>query len=306
MVQPFFNTLKRRSKKLNKNFSLNKTVEIIINVALILLGNTILAFGAAAFVIPNNLVSGGSTGLSLFANHAFGIDITLFISIFNPAMFILGFIMLGKKFALTTLISSFYYPFILGVFRSFPALTTLSDDKLLSCIYAGLLLGVGVGLVLRMGASTGGMDIPPLVLNKKLGFSLSVTIYAFDTLILLSQIPFSSSQEVLYGIIVVLLTSLTINQILLIGQKQTQVMVISEKHEEINELIHTQIDRGSTLLRSISGYKKEEQQIVFTVISHRELLQLKNLVMSIDPKAFMIISQVNEVKGRGFTLDKHD
>lgn len=291
---------------MNKNISVKKILEAGFNIFIILLGNTVLAFAVAAFVIPNNLISGGSTGLALLVNHAFGMDITLFVSIFNPAMFILGFILLGKKFALTTLISSFYYPFILGVFRSIPSLTSLSDDKLLSCIYAGLLLGVGVGLVLRMGASTGGMDIPPLILNRKFGLSLSVMVYAFDTVILLSQIPFSSSQEVLYGIIVVLLTSLSINQILLIGQKQTQVMIISEKHEEINELIHTKIDRGSTLLRSISGYKKEDQQIVFTVISHRELLQLKNLVMAADPKAFIIISQVNEVKGRGFTLDKHD
>lgn len=131
-------------------------------------------------------------------------------------------------------------------------------------------------------------------------------MYAFDTVILLAQIPFSSSQEVLYGIIVVLLTSLTINQILLLGTKQTQVMIISEKHDEINALIHSQIDRGSTLIRSISGYKKDEQRIVLTVISHRELLQLKNTVMSVDPKAFIIISQVNEVRGRGFTLDKHE
>lgn len=285
---------------------MNSKLQELKKLAVILTGNTVLAFGVAAFVIPNGLISGGSTGLALFFSHQFHVPVTLFVSCLNGLTFLLGAIFLGKKFAVTTLVSTFYYPIALGFFQGLDVIQNLTDDLLLASVYAGLLLGCGVGIVLKMGASTGGMDIPPLIISSRTGVAVSKLMYLFDTSILLLQVTYSDSERILYGILVVMITSLMINQVLVMGKTQTKVEIISDKYEEINQQIQTRIDRGSTLVETVTGHYQKSQRMVMTVISHRELPRLNRLVLDIDPKAFMVISQVNEVKGRGFSLDKRE
>lgn len=277
---------------------------ILKNVALILFGNTIYALAVTMFILPNGLITGGSTGLALLANHGFDISITFFVSVFNVVMFILGAVVLGRKFAVTTLISTFYYPFILGVFQRLDVLKDMTSDHLLAAIYAGIMIGFSIGIVIKAGASTGGMDIPPLVFNKKFGLSVSLVMYGFDFTILLSQIFFANKEQVLYGILMVIIYTVVLDKVLLLGQSRTQVKIISEKYEEINQAIIHRMDRGSTLVEAETGYLRTESMVVLTVVSNRELPKLNNLVLSIDPKAFMVINRVNEVKGRGFTIEK--
>ncbi len=277
---------------------------LLKNIALILLGNTIYALAVTMFILPNGLITGGSTGLALLANHGFDISITLFVSVFNIFMFILGAVVLGRKFAITTLISTFYYPFILEVFQKLDVLKDMTSDHLLAAIYAGIMIGFSIGIVIKAGASTGGMDIPPLVLNKKLGLSVSLVMYGFDFAILMSQMFFANKEQVLYGILMVIIYTVVLDKVLLLGQSRTQVKIISEKYEEINHAIIHRMDRGSTLVEAETGYLRTESMVVLTVVSNRELPKLNNLVLSIDPKAFMVINRVNEVKGRGFTIEK--
>jgi uncharacterized membrane-anchored protein YitT (DUF2179 family) len=277
---------------------------ILKNILLILIGNTIYALAVTMFILPNGLITGGTTGLALLFYHQMNIPIAIFVSAFNISMFILGGIILGKAFAFTTLISTFYYPFILSIFQKISLLQNMTSDYLLSTIYAGIMIGFSIGIVIKAGASTGGMDIPPLVLNKKLGFSVSVVMYGLDFTILLSQILFANKEQVLYGILLVFIYTIVLDKVLLFGQSRTQVKVISEKYEEINEMIIKRLDRGSTLIHAETGYCHNNNLVVLTVISNRELPKLNDLVLSIDPKAFMIINRVNEVKGRGFTMEK--
>jgi uncharacterized membrane-anchored protein YitT (DUF2179 family) len=281
-----------------------KQIQLLKKVALVLAGNTIYALAVTSFILPSGLITGGSTGLALLFFHQFGIPITVFIAVFNIAMFILGAAVLGKAFLFTTLISTFYYPLILGILQKLPQLKDLTSDRLLSALYAGIMIGVAIGIVIRAGASTGGMDIPPLVLNKKLGISISATMYGFDFTILLLQMFFANKEQVLYGILLVLTYTVVLDKVLLVGQSRTQVKIISEKYPEINSMIIKNLDRGSTLIHAETGYLGNESQVVLTVISNRELSKLNELVLSIDPKAFIIINRVNGVKGRGFTLDK--
>lgn len=280
------------------------TVSNFKNVCLVLLGNTIYALGITMFILPNGMITGGSTGLALTFHHYFQIPISLFVFCFNFIMFILGALVLGKRFALTTLISTFYYPIILGLFQKFPSLGTITDDKMLSTICGGIMIGAAIGLVIRAGASTGGMDIPPLVLNKKLGLPISVLLYAFDCTILILQITFSNAEQTIYGIVLVLIYSVILDKFLMMGVSQTQVKIISEKYDLINLAIQKQLDRGTTFLEAKTGYLNIDQPIILTVISNRELVRLNKLVMDADPKAFIIISHVNEVKGRGFSAQK--
>ena len=276
----------------------------LLHLALILLGNAIYALAVTMFILPAGLITGGTTGLALFFFHQFGLPVTVFVSVFNVAAFLLGLWILGKKFALTTLVSTFFYPFILGVFQKIPALTQMTDDRLLCAVYAGLMIGLSIGIVIRAGASTGGMDIPPLVLNKKLGLSVSATMYVFDFTILLLQILFSDKEQVLYGILLVMIYTLVLDKVLLMGQSRTQEKIISQKYEQINEQIIRRLDRGSTLIQAQTGYCRAELPMILSVISNRELPRLTRLVNEIDPAAFLVVSAVKEVRGRGFSLSK--
>ena len=286
----------------------NKTTKKVANAAwkllLVLAGNTLYSLGVALFVLPTGLITGGTTGLGLVAQNYLHIPLSAFVAVFNLAMFLLGLAVLGKVFALTTVISSFYYPFILAVFQGGIGDVHLTDDPLLATILAGVMIGAGMGIVIRAGASTGGMDIPPLVLQKKLKIPVSLSLYAFDCCILLLQALFSNVEQVLYGLVMVLLYTLTLNKALMLGTGQMQLKVVSKQYQAISQAIQKQMDRGTTLFHSQGGYDKKEGSTVLTVVDRRELSKLTELVTSIDPNAFMVVSQVNEVRGRGFTLPK--
>lgn len=274
------------------------------NLVLIFAGNTLYALGVVMFILPGGMITGGTTGIALTVNHYFHVPISVFVFCFNLIMFIIGAVVLGKKFALTTLISTFYYPFILGVLENVPALGNFTNDVALSTIFGGLMIGSAIGIVIRAGASTGGMDIPPLVLNKKFGIPVSVLLYIFDSSILLMQMLFSNKDQILYGILLVMIYTVVLDKVLLLGTTQTQVKVVSKKYAEINQAIISELDRGSTLIYGETGYLHQEQPLVLSVVSNRELTRLNQIVMGIDPSAFMIISKVNEVKGRGFSSQK--
>lgn len=270
----------------------------------IIIGNTVYSLGIVMFVLPSKLITGGTTGLALTAEHFLHIPVPVFVFFTNLCMFLLGAAVLGIPFALTTLVSSFYYPVILGILQKIPALSQVTDEPVLSTVFGGLMIGFGIGIVIRAGASTGGMDIPPLILKKKFGLPVSVMLYVFDVTILILQMLFSDKEQILYGILLVIIYTAVLDKVLLIGTSQTQVKIISRKYMEINEKIIHELDRGSTLIHATTGYMKKEQPIVLAVISNRELGALNRLVMDTDPQAFMIVGNVNEVKGRGFTQEK--
>ena len=277
----------------------------IKKIIMILLGNLLYSFAIAFFILPSGLITGGTTGIALFVNYLTGLDISLFVLIFNIVMFIAGLIILGKTFALSTVLSSIAYPFMLSFAQWLNRLTgDLTHDLILCTIFGGLLIGIGIGIVIRAGASTGGMDIPPLVLNKKFGINVSVSLYAFDFTILILQMFFSGREQILYGILLVCIYTFALEKVLIMGKSKTQVEIISEKYKEINDLIITRFDRGTTIYQANGGFTGNEAHAVLTVINKRELFAIQEAVMKLDPAAFIIISQVNEVKGRGFTLQK--
>ena len=277
----------------------------IRKIGTILLGNLMYAFAVAYFVLPVGLITGGTTGIALTVNHYFGMDISLFVTIFNGVMFLTGLLVLGKKFAATTLISSFVYPFFLKIVQTMVEITgVLSQDSLLCTIFAGLLIGAGIGIVIREGASTGGMDIPPLVINKKTGLPVGAILNVCDILILVLQMTFSNREQVLYGILMVCIYTYVLDKILIRGNSKIQIKIISKKYEQINEAIATQVDRGTTLFEVEGGYTRDEMYAILTVVDQRQLFLVNELVQEIDPDAFIIIGQVKEVRGRGFTKSK--
>ena len=286
---------------MNDDLRMNWSVR---SIAAIFLGNVLYALTVKVFLLPANLVSGGATGIALAANHLTGVSVSGFMFLVNMSMLILGLIVLGKAFVATTLASTFLIPAALEVFDRLLGDFVLTDDILLCTLFAGLGVGVSLGIVIRTGASTGGMDIPPLILYKCFRVPVSVSLYAFDVCILLLQAPFQEAENILYGIVFVLLSAIALDKTMMIGTTQTEVKIISGKSEEIREAILKQLDRGVTLLNAEGGYLHDKSQMIFSVISNRELFKLEKIVHGIDPASFMVVTRVSEVKGRGFSMDK--
>ena len=271
----------------------------ISTVATVIFGNVFYALVVKLFLLPGNLMTGGTTGIGLVVNHFTGLSISGFVLVFNIIMLLVGVAFLGKKFALTTVISSFTYPIALEAANRIFGNYVITENAMLNTIFAGL------GVVIRTGASTGGMDIPPLVLHKYFRIPVSVSLNAFDMLILVMQVIYNPPERVLYGILLVLVYTTVLDKVLMMGSTKTEVKIISSQVEEIRQAILAQVDRGVTMLYGEGGYRQERTQIVLSIVSNRELPQVEKLIRQIDPEAFMIVSRVTEVRGRGFSLSKH-
>lgn len=275
-----------------------------MSLLLVIGGNMLYALAVKLFLLPSGLVTGGTTGIALVMNHVFGIPVSMFVLGFNVAMLVIGYLILGRQFAVTTVVSTFVYPLSLELFDRGLGEVVLTQDVLLCTVFSGLGIGVALGVVIRAGASTGGMDIPPLVLNHFFKIPVSVSMYVFDICILLAQAVFNLPETVLYGIILILIYTLVLDKLMLMGTTRTEIKVVSQKAQEIREAILKQMDRGVTMLYGEGGYLHQQGQIILSVVSNRELPRVEKLIHGIDPESFMVVSRVSEVRGRGFSMSK--
>ena len=278
--------------------------KLIKQVCIIIVGLTIYAFGLAVFVLPTDMIAAGTTGMALLAQRLWGIPISTFVAVFNVLMFGLGFLELGKTFALTTLVATFYYPVILDVAIAVVGDMVITQDPMLCAIFSGIIIGFSLGIVIKAGASTGGMDIPPLVLKKRFSIPVSASMYFFDAVILIGQMPFGDKERILYALIMVMVYTMVLDKVLMMGSKQIQVKIFSERYEEISKAIQEKMDRGTTLLNMEGGHSRQKSMAILSIVSGRELSKINEIVMEIDENAFMIVNQVGEVRGRGFTMTK--
>lgn len=279
-------------------------IHSLMTVAAVVGGNVLYALTVKLFLLPSGLVTGGTTGIALAVNHVTGLPVSSFVLVFNVAMLIVGYLILGRQFAMTTVASTFIYPIALGVFDRLLGDVVLTQDILLCTVFTGLGIGVSLGVVIRAGASTGGMDIPPLVLQHCFRLPVSVTMYVFDFLILLMQAVFRPTEMVLYGIILVLIYTIVLDKLMIMGTAKTEIKVVSRHYKEIRDAILQQVDRGVTMLDSEGGYMHETQQVVLSVVSNREVPKVEKIIRAIDPESFLVISRVSEVRGRGFSMSK--
>lgn len=276
----------------------------IINFLYIFIGLTCMSFALSTLLFENNIIAGGVSGIGVVMNHYFGLNISLVVGALNISLFFLGLIILGKEFAMTTLVSTFVFPLLLEFFESQSLFHGYLQDPLLASVIAGCLIGVGIGLVLRCNASTGGIDILAIVLNKKFNFPVHIVLNGMDLIILLLQFTYNDSTHVIYGIVTVIVTSFMLNKTLTMGTSLIQLMVISDQYNRIKEMILHDHDAGVTLLTSEKGYSQESSKIVLSVIPYRKLPLIKEKIHLIDPQAFVIVSEIKDVGGRGFTFEK--
>ena len=278
--------------------------QIAFNSLSIILGNALYALTVVLFLVPSGLITGGATGIALGVNRALGLPVSGVLFVINITMLVLGWIVLGRRFAVTTIASTVLSPMFLALWERVFHGFVLTDDIVLNTIFAGFGVGISLGITIRAGASTGGMDIPPLVLNKYFHIPVSASMLVFDLLILCLQAAFSPLQQCLYGIVLVIVYTIVLDKVLIFGTTSTEVKIISKYSDEIREAILSQLDRGVTVLHGEGGFRHDPEQVLLSIISNRQLPKLEKLAHAIDPACFMIVSHVTEVSGRGFSLEK--
>ncbi len=262
---------------------------------------SLYVFSWTAFLIPNEITAGGVTGISSILNYAFGIPISLSYLVINAVLLTAGTIIMGKGFGFKTifcvLVSTLY-------FEIFPAIPWVSniDDNLINSIIGGAMSAAGIALVFTQGGSTGGIDIIALVINKYREVSPGKVFMISDFLIISSilLLPDKSLQDLVYGYVVTVAFSYTVDQILTGNKQSVQMLIITNKYEEIADKLCYELDKGVTAINSIGWYKKSSSMIIMVVTQKSNMYEVMGAVKEVDPHAFLTVSTVMGVYGEGF------
>ena len=269
------------------------------------LGNLAIAIGVSFINMPSNILSGGVAGIAVALEPVFHIEPRLVINGLTIGLYILGAVLLGKQFALKTFVSTIVYPLFITVLGIWFADVRITSNTLLASIYGGIFVGAGIGLVYRVGGSTGGMDIPPLIINKYTHIPLSSLVMMIDGLtVLLGAIVYGIEASMI-GLVSVWVCGQVIKKLFTLGAREANnVLVFSAKHDEVIQQIYQQIDRGVTNLHATGAYTQQEKPVIMVVLYKKQFIELNRVIAAVDPEAFVIVSDVNEVQGRGFTYSK--
>lgn len=275
----------------------------LINLLLILFGNACIAFAVNTLILEHGIICGGVSGIGSAAEHYFGIPVSLVVGILNIVLFFLGLKAFGKEFAMSIIISTFAFPAFLEIFDRSPFHGYL-NDSLLAMVIGGCLVGLGIGVVIKANASTGGVDILAQYIHKKFEIPVYLVLNVIDVLILAFQITYSDTTNVIYGIIMTFVSSTMLKKTLSSGRSLIQLTIISDSYEEIKKMILHEMDAGVTMILSEKGYTEKSSKLITTVIQYQKLPKLKEKIREIDPMAFIIVAKIEEVGGQGFTMER--
>lgn len=275
----------------------------LINLLLILFGNACIAFAVNTLILEHGIICGGVSGIGSAVEHYFGIPVSLVVGILNIALFFLGLKAFGKEFAMSIIISTFAFPAFLEFFDRSPFHGYL-NDSLLAMVIGGCLVGLGIGVVIKANASTGGVDILAQYIHKKFEIPVYIVLNVIDVLILAFQITYSDTTNVIYGIIMTFVSSTMLKKTLSSGRSLIQLTIISDSYEEIKKMILHEMDAGVTMILSEKGYTEKSSKLITTVIQYQKLPKMKENIREIDPMAFIIVAKIEEVGGKGFTMER--
>ena len=272
------------------------------DIVWVVAGNAVLALAVSMFILPYDILSGGVAGIAVALQPLIPLPVTLMVNLLVVGLFILGACFLGKEFAMKTILSSLIYPVFLTFFSG--RVPVLDLDPILASLYGGLLGGMGVGMALRTGASTGGMDIPPLIVHKLTHIEIAKLVLITDALTVLLGAFTYGLEAVLIGFVSVWASSVAIDKVLMFGGQQAKaIQIISDQYEQIIERIHSELERGTTLIEAQGGYTHEKRKIVLVVITKNQYPALMEMVTAIDKEAFVIANDTHEGKGFGFSFE---
>ena len=289
-------------------------MRIAKNVILVIIGTLILSFGTSIFMLPYDLVTGGVSGYAIVLSQIIPpeiLSVELIITVLTWAMFILGFIVLGKSFAMKTLISAIVYPIGVTIFSNIARISFFnlqSSDHasvgvLLASVFAGVLIGLGCALSFLGGGSTGGVDVIAFIICKIFKRARSsVVIFIVDaSAIVLGMFVIRDFVLTLLGIISAFIAALMIDKVFIGGSKAFVAHIVTDKYEDINKLVIEKLDRTSTVIDATGGYSGSPKKMMMVSFSMDEYSELINIINSNDKNAFVTVNQAHEINGEGWT-----
>jgi uncharacterized membrane-anchored protein YitT (DUF2179 family) len=280
-----------------RNHSYNPRIEKVIEYIYILIGSSFVAIGFNLFLLPNRVASGGVSGISTILDATFGFEPAYVQWAFNIPLFIAGVILLGKQFGIKTLVGTIFVPLVVYLTRNWEPATM---DPLLGSLFGGIAIGLGLGIVFRGKASTGGTDLAAQIIHKYTGLTLGTCVALLDGFIVLAAAFVFDIERGLYALIGLYVTSKTIDIIQIGWGRSKMAMIITNQQKEIQDAILHEIDRGVTRLAAHGGFTNNERPVLMCVVDQSEFTKLKQLVKSIDPYAFVTVTDTSEVLGEGF------
>jgi uncharacterized membrane-anchored protein YitT (DUF2179 family) len=277
----------------------------IKNIIFILLGAAIYSFGFVHFNIQNELGEGGFAGITLILFFLFNWDPALMNLLLNIPLFIIGWKLLGRKVFLYTIIGTVTVSVFLKIFLVYEIQINLHEDLFLATLFAGVFVGIGLGIIFRYGGTTGGVDIIARLVQKYSGWSMGKTMFLFDAVVIvLSRLTFLDNRTMMYTLVAVFVGARVIDFVQEGAYSGRGALIISDSQEQIASRIAVEMDRGITILRGYGHFTKEEREVLYCVVPKNEIVRLKNIINSVDPHAFVSLIEVHDVMGEGFTLDE--
>ncbi|MFC0045314.1 YitT family protein [Metabacillus iocasae] len=273
------------------------TRNIIKRTFFIFVGAVFMAVGLEAFLVPNQVIDGGIVGISIILAHLTGVKLGVYLFVCNLPFFFIGYKQIGKTFAISTLFAVSVLSLSTLLFHSLPAFTT---DTLLAAVFGGIILGIGVGLVIRYGGSLDGTEILAILFNKRTPFSVGETIMFFNLFILGSAGFVFGWDRAMYSLMAYFIAFKTIDVVIQGLDESKSAWIISDEFEQIGETILARLGRGVTYLNGEGGYTGDDKKVIFCVITRLEEAKLKAIVEEIDSGAFFAVASISEVKGGRF------
>ncbi len=265
-----------------------------------------MSFGLVNFNMQNKLAEGGFTGITLLLYFLWKWDPSYTNLILNIPVFFIGWKLLGRKAFVYTLIGTVGLSVFLWIFQRYPINMPLDDDLLLAALFAGVFLGVGLGIIFRYGGTTGGVDIIARLVQKYAGWGMGKTMFLFDICVIAaSMLTYLNYKQAMYTLVAVFIGARVIDFIQEGAYSARGAMIVSEKNQEISQKIMDEMERGVTVLRGYGSFTKTEREVLYCVVARYEIVRLKNLITGVDPHAFISVSVVHDVHGEGFTLDEN-
>ncbi|WP_203246478.1 YitT family protein [Sporosarcina beigongshangi] len=274
------------------------------NIFFIILGAAIFSFGLVHFNIQNELAEGGFTGITLILLFAFNWDPAIMNLVLNIPMFIIGWRLLGKRVFIYTVIGTVAVSVFIKIFMIYQIDVHLKDDLFLVALFAGVFIGIGLGIIFRYGGTTGGVDIIARLAHKYMGWSMGKTMFLFDAVVILvSWAVYLDHRSMMYTLVALFVGARVIDFVQEGAYAARGAFIISESQDEIAAKIAVEMDRGVTVLRGYGHYTKANREVLYCVVGRNEVMRLKNIITSIDPHAFVSLIDSYDVMGEGFTLD---
>ncbi|MGP4060067.1 YitT family protein [Halobacillus sp. H74] len=276
------------------------------NIILILIGSAIFSFGLVHFNIQNELGEGGFTGITLLLLYLFNWDPAVMNIVLNIPVLIIGWKILGRQTFLYSLIGIVAVSVFIKISQQYMIHFDLASDLTLAALFAGVFIGVGLGIIFRYGGTTGGVDIIARLVHKYMGWSMGRAMFVFDAIVIfISIITYLEYTKGMYTLVAVFVGARVIDFIQEGAYAARGTTIISEKSEEISKRVMEEMDRGVTILEGRGSFSGEKRDVLYCVIGKNEIVRLKSLVDHIDPHAFVAVSHVHDVMGEGFTLDEN-